>query len=214
MLQRGAKFENISLGERRPTALVRQYGNLYAQARVDTLDALDALPALQDADELKSKILFSVIVLAFRSVQNNVSDIKHSIRCLLQVTDAEDGGTALKDLENEIDVYLRRKADTFHLSRNVNEVCSQIYATLYDYPCLKTCTGLANYVKDCVRLSWCLVNQNPPYVIDYEARTFRRDMHVRFHTSSQSTDVIKSYLWPALLEGENGPCVHKGVILT
>lgn len=96
----------------------------------------------------------------------------------------------------------------------LQEVCSQIYATLYDYPCLKTCPGLVNYTKDCVRLAWCLTNQNPPFVIDYETRSFRREMHMRFHSSNVGSDAIKSYLWPTLLEGENGPCVHRGVVLT
>ena len=44
--------------------LVRCYGNLYAAARVDALDSLDNLPALKDADEIKSKILFSVVVVS------------------------------------------------------------------------------------------------------------------------------------------------------
>jgi hypothetical protein len=47
-----------------PGSLVRCYGNLYAAARVDALDSLDNLPALKDADELKSKILFSVVVVS------------------------------------------------------------------------------------------------------------------------------------------------------
>ena len=41
----------------------------------------------------------------------------------------------------------------------LQEVCSQIWATLYDYPSLKTCTGLLQYVRDSVRLAWALVNQ-------------------------------------------------------
>lgn len=51
---------NSNMGEH----LVRCYGNLYAAARVDALDSLDNLPALKDADELKSKILFSVVVVS------------------------------------------------------------------------------------------------------------------------------------------------------
>ncbi|GFQ72879.1 MIEAP domain-containing protein, partial [Trichonephila clavata] len=214
MLERGAKFENVCLGEKRPTALVRHYGNLYAQARVDTLDALDALVPLKDADELKTKILFSVIVLSFRSVQTTVSDMKDQIYAILQVKDLKVNDIALNELENGISVYLRKTAETFNLKKNVSEVCSQIYATLYDYPCLKNCTGLINYAKDCVRLAWCLTNQNPSYVIDYETRTFRKEIHMRFHTSNQASNVIKSYLWPALVEGDNGPCVHRGVVLT
>ena len=42
------------------------------------------------------------------------------------------------------------------------EVCSQIWATLYDYPCLKTTDGIIRYVKECVRVAWGLVNQVSP----------------------------------------------------
>ena len=49
----------LLVGER----LVHCYANLYSQARVDTLDALDNLHQLDNATELKSKILFSVIVV-------------------------------------------------------------------------------------------------------------------------------------------------------
>ncbi|XP_076363241.1 uncharacterized protein LOC143253356 isoform X2 [Tachypleus tridentatus] len=156
MLDRGVKFENVCLGERRPTALIRRYGNLYAQARVDTLDVLESFSELQSSDELKSKLLFSVVV----------------------------------------------------------DVCSQIWATLYDYPSLKTCEGLLLYVRDCVRLAWGLINQTPPYVISFDTCTFNRNIHVRFHSSNQDSQEIKTYLWPALLEGQNGPCVYKGVVIT
>ena len=56
-------FENLSLGGRRPTALVRQFGNLYTEGRVDALDALDGLQELEELDILKMKILFSVVVV-------------------------------------------------------------------------------------------------------------------------------------------------------
>ncbi len=39
------------------------------------------------------------------------------------------------------------------------EVCTQIWATLYDYPCLKSTDGIVRYVKECVRVAWGLVNQ-------------------------------------------------------
>jgi hypothetical protein len=45
-------------------ALVRKYGELYAQTRLDTLESLDRLPELDNLDDLKSKLLFSVIVVS------------------------------------------------------------------------------------------------------------------------------------------------------
>ena len=42
---------------------------------------------------------------------------------------------------------------------HLQDVCNQIWATLFDYPCLQSCDGLVKYIKDSVRLAWSLVNQ-------------------------------------------------------
>ena len=44
--------------------LVRKYGELYAQTRLETLESLDKLTELNNHDDLKSKLLFSVIVVS------------------------------------------------------------------------------------------------------------------------------------------------------
>ena len=54
---------NAGLDER-PAHLVRRYGELYSQMRLETLDALDKLPQLVNSDELKIKLLFSVMVVS------------------------------------------------------------------------------------------------------------------------------------------------------
>lgn len=223
-VERGnGRVENLSLGERRPSALVRRYGNLYAQARVDTLDALDSLPDLKNAEELKSKLLFSVVVLAFRSASSTAQALREEVRRVLQVPPPPPAGDAhdhhaydahAHALELGVSTFVTANIDKHDLSKNVEEVCQQIWATLYDYPALKCCEGLLQYIKDCVRLAWGLSNQTPPYVIDYETRAFKKEAHVRFHKADPECDSIKTYLWPALLEGPGGPCVQKGVVVT
>ena len=64
-----SSLEDLSLGELRPTALIRCYDNLYREGRVDTLDALDSLPELHGLDVLKMKILFSVVVVRLSAVR-------------------------------------------------------------------------------------------------------------------------------------------------
>ncbi len=56
--------------------LVRCYGNLYSQGRVNALEALDSIPQLQGARELKFKILFSIVVVS--KIQNNLLDSTYS----------------------------------------------------------------------------------------------------------------------------------------
>ncbi|OQR70653.1 hypothetical protein BIW11_11489 [Tropilaelaps mercedesae] len=210
----GGGAESGSLLDKRPSALIRRYGALYAQARIDTFDALEKLPQLSDCDELKSKLLFSVVVLAFRSVGNTIADMKSQVRRALRVKGDASSDPYAEDLEASVELYLRSKAEDFDVTKNIQDVCQQILATLYDYPCLKECRGLITYVGDSVRLAWALSTQTPPYRLEFEARAFRPDYHVRFHSSNQGSDHIRNYLWPALIEAENGPCVHKGVVIT
>uniref|UniRef100_A0A0K8SKS7 Mitochondria-eating protein n=1 Tax=Lygus hesperus TaxID=30085 RepID=A0A0K8SKS7_LYGHE len=192
--------------------LVRCYGNLYSQGRVEALNALDTLPPLKDATELKSKILFSVVVLAFRATGTQLTTKRDQVRRILMSPAPQ--SPAHKELEDSVAAYLRRTVDTFDLTHCIEEVSSQLWAALYDYPCLKNCPGLTQYIKDSVRLAWALVNQGAGYTLEYEERVFRRELHVRFHSSDGESSTIRTYLWPALLESPSGTCVYKAVVLT
>lgn len=44
--------------------MVTQYRILYLENRTDTLEALDGLPQLKNVQNLKAKILFSIIVVS------------------------------------------------------------------------------------------------------------------------------------------------------
>jgi hypothetical protein len=181
-----------------------KYESLYAQAKVDTLDALDILDELKGAEELKSKILFSVVVVNF-----------HFFFCLEKIlrrqhfflavpprcnagAEQEEGGDAETAASarnrhpvrrggarggrrargqrrqlpqgdgRQIRPDPKRRGTIF--SENVfcgvylylgvfQDVCSQIWMALYDYPCLKTCQGLIAYVRTSVQMAWCLVTQ-------------------------------------------------------
>ena len=66
-LKKGGKFEDLSAGECRPSALVERYENLYTQTRLDAMDELDELESLDkvdDSGDIKKKILFSVLVVS------------------------------------------------------------------------------------------------------------------------------------------------------
>ena len=112
----------LSSYDKRPAALVRKYGELYAQTRLETLESLDKLKELNNHDDLKSKLLFSVIVLSFRSVSGTVETKRDQVRRILQLPPAasnssQDGAT--RELEAAITAYLRRATETFDLSKNV-----------------------------------------------------------------------------------------------
>jgi hypothetical protein len=61
-LEKSGKFEDLNQISR-PTELIRLYNSLYSQARIDALDALDNIREISNAEDLKSKLLFSVVVV-------------------------------------------------------------------------------------------------------------------------------------------------------
>ncbi|XP_023218875.1 mitochondria-eating protein-like [Centruroides sculpturatus] len=166
----------------------------YLRSRIDKFDLTDC------------------IQLAFHSVQNKLGEIFIRLREIFQIDDST--SVYVKDLENSVHSYLRSRIDKFDLTDCIQEVSNQIWTTLYDFPCLKDCDVFLKYVKQCVRLAWGLINQNPSYEIEYEMSEYRKDLHLRFHSSDQQSKKVKYYLWPALLETNGGACVYKGVVVT
>ena len=66
-MKKGGKFEDLSAGECRPSALVERYDNLYTQTGLNAMDELDGLESLDkvdDSGDIKNKILFSVLVVS------------------------------------------------------------------------------------------------------------------------------------------------------
>ena len=93
-------------------------------------------------------------------------------------------------------------------------MCSQIYATLYDYPCLKQCEGLKNYIESCIHTAWGLSVQRPPFIILYDSKVYQPDLHMRVEPSNNQSILIQNILWPALLQTSHGPCVHRAIVQT
>jgi hypothetical protein len=61
---------------------------------------------------------------------------------------------------------------------------------------------------------WGLVNQTPPYYIEFQITKYDKQIHERFHTSNNESETITEYIWPCLIDGRDRTCVAKGVVLT
>ena len=61
---------------------------------------------------------------------------------------------------------------------------------------------------------WGLVNQTPPYYIEFQTSKYDKLIHERFHTSDNESESIMEYIWPCLIDGRDRTCVAKGVVIT
>lgn len=158
--------------------------------------------------------------LSFRSVIRSLSVVKQQVSTVLQVPPNSAAGPEdpaaphIRELQLALDGYLRKCSDTYNLEKNCEEVLNQICSTLFDYPMIRNCSELVKYINNCVTTAWGLSTQSPSYSIEYEEREFKPDMHVKFHSSDTSGTSVRTYIWPALKEGETGPVVHKAVVIT
>ncbi|XP_076821020.1 uncharacterized protein LOC143466252 [Clavelina lepadiformis] len=209
------KFEDLSSGQARPSELARAFRNLYSDGRLQALDALDEV--CRTDDDIKSKLLFSVMVLSFRSCTDTLDHVHHNlhnIMCASRMGGNAKHDAAVREVETAFSNYLKKTTQQYDTSKNVEDVFNQICDALYDKPRLTQSTALRSYVKECINLSWSIAVQRPPLFLEYDASTFDTQKHDRFHTSDRASDQIVSYLWPSLLEKQSAKCVAKGIVVT
>ena len=71
------------------------------------------------------------------------------------------------------------------------------------------------YIEECVRVSWELCVQSPAMTLNCSEKHFDADLHHRFHLADMTSSIIKSYIWPTLLQSSGPTCVlFKGVVIT
>ncbi|CAO1426453.1 unnamed protein product [Diamesa hyperborea] len=193
--------------------LVKQYNILYEKTRVETLEALNSLQELKKAQILKSKILFSIIVLAFRSCYGLKERKILEVRRILYSLEKHD--TSTDGLDDSVRLYLKMSADNFPISEIERQVANQVLSTLHEYPCLSiSFVPLKNYITDCVRLAWKMSNETCPYYLDmdFTMGKIRLEKQERYQTSDMRSDLIRSFVWPALIQ--NGLHVQKAIVMT
>ncbi|XP_013118485.2 uncharacterized protein LOC106095724 isoform X2 [Stomoxys calcitrans] len=194
-------------------SMVSQYRLLYLENRTDTLEALDSLPQLKHVHNLKAKILFSIIVLSFRLChgmrERKVMEVRRTLNCPLDSTNE-----ITLALDRSIRQHLHDTIDTFPLGEIERSVFNQVLSTLHEYSCLESCPPLTHYVSACVRLAWKMVNQKVPYYLDndFNLGFLRLEKHDRHAQADRRSDLIKAFLWPALMQ--NNHCMFKAIVVT
>ncbi|CAF2696293.1 unnamed protein product [Rotaria sp. Silwood2] len=138
-LEKGGKFEDLNQISR-PTELIRSYNSLYSQARIDALDALDNVREMSDAEDLKSKLLFSVVVEVENQLWSTLYDyptLKSCNELLKYINSACRTAWGLANqnppyyIEFQTTKYDKQIHERFHTSDNESETIIE-----YIWPCL------------------------------------------------------------------------------
>ncbi|XP_050681831.1 uncharacterized protein LOC126977171 [Leptidea sinapis] len=193
--------------------LVSQYAAVWSLAANETLAALSTLEELRHTPHLKYKIIFSVVVLSFRAVislrDRRISEVKTLLGC------ENENSPAITSFVSSAMRLMRTTADTFPLGEAERTVINQITKTLSEYRSLSTCGALHALVASACRAAWPLSLHSPPLRIDtdFTPVVMNPDKHSRYNESSdRRSDLIKSFVWPALMDGNR--CVFRAVVLT
>ncbi|XP_056637011.1 uncharacterized protein LOC130445426 [Diorhabda sublineata] len=192
--------------------VISKYESLYRQYRPRALEALNSMPDLMHATQLKSKILFSVVVLAFRTCKTLR---EHKLLQTYRTLNLDPHSTKFLSLRLEVMRCLAASAESYPLQEAENQVLGLVCETLKEYKCLEECQELRRYAEEATKIAWQLVCQVPPYELDTDFQTPVRlhpEKHQRHHTSSRSSDIVRGFLWPALMSESN--YVYKAVVVT
>ncbi|XP_023246071.1 uncharacterized protein LOC106646497 [Copidosoma floridanum] len=196
--------------------LRERYAGLYSQAYSHTLEALNRLEPLRDTPELKTRILYSVVVLSWRLAGILQASRRIEALRILNGGSSQSQPSVPADLED----CIRRQLATAGAQSGAREVAQQVTSqferTLSGFPCLRSSTELKKYVFSCSRLAWACLARSTSLVLDVAQGTeFRHEVHARHQSSPNSNGTrITAVLWPGLREGCQGPYLHRAVVIT
>ncbi|KAI5631234.1 mitochondria-eating protein domain-containing protein [Phthorimaea operculella] len=197
--------------------LVAVYAGVWALAADETLPALRALEPLRGTAHLHYKIVFSIAVLSFRAAISLRERRINEVKALLGADTEPNTDPAVSRLQAAAMRVLQQTAHSFPLGEAERTVVNQVLTTLREYPCLTSCAALHALVAAACRAAWTISLHSPPLRIDtdFTPVVMDPDRHVRLSTSGASerrSDLIKSFVWPALMDGSR--CVFRAVVLT
>lgn len=217
-LQDSEKFEDILMGASRPTMVVQGYQELYSQGRVEASDAIEDLD-LTDNPQFVLDLLLQTLLFAYSTAQLALSRLHGEWKDILGV-EGTDNHLAVRQLESAVGLYLRKVCSVFNTEDIVLEVKKKLHAK-YTKERYTTITQIFEvgaylaYIEECVRVSWELCVQSPAMTLNCSEKYFEADFHHRFHSADLTSSLIKSFIWPTLLQSSGPTCVlYKGVVVT
>jgi len=203
---------------------VEQYAAMFHTQRKQVLNELNQLPELANQHRLQMKIMFTVVVLSYRSVVDQVEAYDTNVFRALCVNEHDHAlfDDQLTAIRRSVHALLQARALAQHAMDNAKQVTSQIWHTLFDYPSLKTCIRFNRFILDCVNCIWQLYVgtssdenlKSKQYILSYDEQVFDSERHIRFTGASQRESLIKRYLWPAPVDVDTMRVVHKAVVIT
>ncbi|XP_071827062.1 uncharacterized protein [Apostichopus japonicus] len=185
-------------------------------------DSSESLRELEDKEELKDKLLFSVVVLSFRAAKETLAKIRHSVGTMLNLSGMVNSNgmndlnksTSADKTEKELYVFLQNLGDKFDMMPMVQEVRMKLNNALRNYSAWSSSPSLDDYISRCVLLAWKLTILQPPLEAHYDMSSFNPHFHRRSPGSNPNSTDIKVYLWPSLIESDSTRCVYRGIVST
>ncbi len=88
------------------------------------------------------------------------------------------------------------------------------YGSLPCYHLIMRLESVCDYIRESAKLSWDLIVQTPPMVLNFKEVEFVSELHTRFHTADRNSDMIITYQWPTLIQERSGTVLFRGVVVT
>lgn len=88
------------------------------------------------------------------------------------------------------------------------------YGTMPNFHLIIQLDVVKLYIKECAKISWDLVVQKPPMLLNFSESEYISELHTRFHNADKTSTVVICYLWPILTEQSSGTVLQKGVVIT
>eukprot|EP00731_Ephydatia_muelleri_P020277 Em0013g4a len=204
---RGVVIVNEGFPSKPSVSFKTGYQELYSQGRVEASDAIEDLD-LADDPQFILDLLLQTLLFAYSTAQLALCRLHREWKGILGV-EGTDNHLAVRQLESAVSLYLRKVCSVFNTEDIVQEVKKKLHTQYAEKGCA-TITQIFDvgaylaYIEECVRVSWELCVQSPAMTLNCSEKHFDADFHLRFHSAEMTSSLIKSFIWPTLLQS-SGP---------
>ncbi|KAI6648926.1 hypothetical protein LOD99_6999 [Oopsacas minuta] len=209
-IQQDRYIEEIYLPQYRRSEVVKRFTNMYMQER---LDCLEAFRSKGFSSDKTNRIIFSILKTAYEYTCREDRRITQQLQILLEIPNNPVSSLAIQD---SVYTYLRKENVILPslLPVLTDRVISSVLAGNGELLDLINTRLVRVYAKSCVELSWGILIQSPRLYLGFKEKRFNPDIHRRFFSSDQDSEIIQFFVWPSLLESGTLRTLCQGIVVT
>ena len=179
----------------------------------ERLDCSEVIRTAGVSAETTNVILFSIMKTAYEMMCAEDARINQQLKQLLELPD---NSITVLSIQESVSSYLRKENVILPSLLPVlkERVVSAVLEEYGQFVSESNARIVYEFARNSLELSWSILIQSPKLYLSYHDTCYNTDTHRRFYASDHTSECIKYFIWPTLIETGTLRTLCKGIVFT